>query len=289
MIGFLQVYCHLSEPRALALQKKSVRSLARMVRKLKYHEAKLLKKVDFIDWKSDRNLREVKLLRRYHIQDREDYHTYNKVVGMITKLTTMLSHLDQRDPVRIETTDLLLDRLYSLGLIQNKRLIACDKIAASTLCRRRLPVVLVRLKLAETMKEAVSLVEQGHIRVGPHPVTDPSFLVSRAMEDYVTWVDTSRIKRTIMKCDAPPCPARPCSTPFGPSQLCTTTRMTLSPGSVPLVTLAGTMIVWMTLIYSEGLLFQLTDRTLYGTISSLLFICSRLIASASRPLVCSSQ
>jgi U3 small nucleolar ribonucleoprotein protein IMP3 len=121
------------------------------------------------------------------------------VVGHITKLVTLLKGLDPRDRVRIEVTDLLLDKLHGLGIIQTKRLLACDKIAASTLCRRRLPVVLVRLKFAETMKEAVSLVEQGHIRVGPHSVTDPAYLVSRAMEDYVTWVDTSRIKRTIMR------------------------------------------------------------------------------------------
>mgnify|MGYP000906715154 CR=1 FL=1 len=170
-----------------------------MVRKLKYHESKLLKKLDFINWKSDGNLREVKILRRYHVQDREDYHTYNKVVGLITKLTTQLKNLDARDPVRLETTDVLLDKLYSLGIIQAKRLLACDKIAASTLCRRRLLVVLVRLKMAETMKEAVTLVEQGHIRVGPHSVTDPSYLVSRTMEDYVKWVDTSKIKATIMR------------------------------------------------------------------------------------------
>ena len=45
----------------------------RMVRKLKYHEQKLLKKVDFISWKTDANIREVKILRRYHIQRRDDY------------------------------------------------------------------------------------------------------------------------------------------------------------------------------------------------------------------------
>ncbi len=44
-----------------------------MVRKLKYHEQKLLKKVDFISWQSDNNLHEVKILRKYHIQRREDY------------------------------------------------------------------------------------------------------------------------------------------------------------------------------------------------------------------------
>ena len=170
-----------------------------MVRKLKYHESKLLKKVDFLDWKQDRNLREVKVLRRYHVQDREDYHTYNKVCGMVTQMVTQLKKLDQRDPVRAEMTDLLLDKLYGLGLIQHKKLLGCAKLPASTLCRRRLPVVLVRLKFAETMREAVTLVEQGHVRVGPENVTDPAFLVTRGMEDYISWVDTSKIKRTVMK------------------------------------------------------------------------------------------
>jgi len=41
--------------------------------------------------------------------------------------------------------------------------------------------------------------EQGHVRVGPDNVTDPAFLVTRAMEDHVTWVDTSKIKRTVQK------------------------------------------------------------------------------------------
>lgn len=44
-----------------------------MVRKLKFHEQKLLKKVDFISWKVDNNLNEVKVMKKYHIQKREDY------------------------------------------------------------------------------------------------------------------------------------------------------------------------------------------------------------------------
>jgi len=43
------------------------------MRQLRHHEQKLLKKVDFLQWKSDQNIREIKILRRYHIQDREDY------------------------------------------------------------------------------------------------------------------------------------------------------------------------------------------------------------------------
>ena len=40
---------------------------------------------------------------------------------------------------------------------------------------------------------------QGHVRVGTDTVTDPAFLVTRAMEDFVTWVDTSKIKRKVLK------------------------------------------------------------------------------------------
>jgi U3 small nucleolar ribonucleoprotein protein IMP3 len=201
-----------------------------MPRKLKYHEQRLLRKVDFLNWKQDSNLREVKILRRYHVQDREDYHTYNKIAGVVTQvpalarparrpvrvlaasrvaelllpamarqLVAALKKLDQRDPVRAELTDALVDKLYALGLVPQKRLLACIKLPTSSFCRRRLPVVMVRLRMAETVKQAAELVEQGHVRVGPESVTDPAFLVTRAMEDHVTWVDTSRIKRTVMK------------------------------------------------------------------------------------------
>jgi U3 small nucleolar ribonucleoprotein protein IMP3 len=56
-----------------------------------------------------------------------------------------------------------------------------------------------RVKMAQTVKEAVQFIEQGHVRVGPTTVVDPAFLVTRKMEDFVTWVDTSKIKRAVTK------------------------------------------------------------------------------------------
>ena len=43
------------------------------MRQLKYHEKKLLKKVDFFNWKEDQNVREGTIIRRYHLLNREDY------------------------------------------------------------------------------------------------------------------------------------------------------------------------------------------------------------------------
>ncbi len=69
----------------------------------------------------------------------------------------------------------------------------------SYLHSRRLPVVMVRLKMVESLRDAVRMVEQGHIRVGPQTVTDPAYLVTRPLEDYITWVNDSSYKRKIMK------------------------------------------------------------------------------------------
>lgn len=170
------------------------------MRKLKHHEKKLLKKVDFLQWKREHNHRELEILRRYHIQDRDDYKKYNKICGMVTKLTNLLRQLDATDSTRIQLTDELLNKLFRMGLVATKKSLAqTEKLSTSTFCRRRLAVVMVRLKMSETLREACTFIEQGHVRVGPETVTDPAHHVTRDMEDYVTWVDTSKIKRKIMK------------------------------------------------------------------------------------------
>ncbi len=46
------------------------------MRKLKFHEKKLLKKVNFYDYKKEKNVREIQILRRYHVQKREDYQKW---------------------------------------------------------------------------------------------------------------------------------------------------------------------------------------------------------------------
>lgn len=47
-----------------------------MERKLKFHEKKLLKKVNFLEYKKDDTIRENAILKRYMIQKSDDYHSY---------------------------------------------------------------------------------------------------------------------------------------------------------------------------------------------------------------------
>ena len=119
---------------------------------------------------------------------------------MTTKLCAKLKTLDASDSFRIAMTDQLLDKLFNMGVLNDKSsLHKAENLTVAAFCRRRLPVVMVRMKMAEDMKAAVTFVEQGQVRVGPNVATDPAFLVTRPMQDFVTWVDTGKIKRTVQK------------------------------------------------------------------------------------------
>ncbi|XP_057657682.1 U3 small nucleolar ribonucleoprotein protein IMP3 [Diorhabda carinulata] len=171
-----------------------------MVRKLKYHEQKLLKKVDFISWEVDNNLHEVKVLKRYYIQKREDYAKYNKLSRNIREVARKIKEIESNHPFRTECSAQLLEKLYLMGLIPTRwDLSLAEKVTASCFCRRRLAVLMVRNKMSESIKGATKLIEQGHVRVGPEMIKDPAFLVTRTLEDFVTWVDSSKIKRHILE------------------------------------------------------------------------------------------
>ncbi|KAL1794090.1 hypothetical protein ACET3X_007511 [Alternaria dauci] len=176
-----------------------------MVRKLKHHEQKLLKKVDFNTYKSDNDHREAAVMRRYAIQGRDDYRKYNQLAGSLRQLAHRVAALDPADPFRHKQEDLILEKLFSMGLLgtggggRGKLSDVEHKLTVSAFARRRLPVVMTRLRMADHVQSAVTLVEQGHVRVGTDVVTDPAYLVTRNMEDFVTWVDSSKIKRNIMK------------------------------------------------------------------------------------------
>ena len=138
-------------------------------------------------------------MRRYHIQDRDDYQKYNVLVGKTRQLALRLSTLSASDPFRARQESMMLNKLYDMGLLDTgaKMSDIMERLNVSAFCRRRLPVVMVRLHMSESVSQAVKYVEQGHVRVGPDTITDPAFLVTRSMEDFVTWVDTSKIRRAI--------------------------------------------------------------------------------------------
>ncbi|KAL9616128.1 MAG: hypothetical protein Q9160_008972 [Pyrenula sp. 1 TL-2023] len=162
--------------------------------------------VDFVTYKSDGpSHREHAVRRRYHLQHPLDYSKYNTLCGSLRQLAHKLADLDPADPYRIETETALLEKLWSMGVLKQSRsqgsgLSSVEKdVTVSAFARRRLPVVMVRTGMVETIQAATKFIEQGHVRCGTQVVEDPAFLVTRGMEDFVTWVDSSKIKRNVLK------------------------------------------------------------------------------------------
>ena len=119
---------------------------------------------NWFQWKSDNNLHEIKVMRRYHIQKREDYTKYNpyhlspvrvakhiyhalvryvlciirylKLGNNIQSLANRISLLDARDPKRPQMEEALLGKLYNMGLITAKTKFSdARKITVSAFCR----------------------------------------------------------------------------------------------------------------------------------------------------------
>jgi U3 small nucleolar ribonucleoprotein protein IMP3 len=134
--------------------------------------------VDFLQWKSDAGHREIAVMRRYHVQNRDDYHAYNKICGQVRRLSHLLSRLPPADPFRTKYEDMLLSKLYDMGILDRGAKMSDiegsdapvvkgfkgkekevegagkkeGKVTVGAMCRRRLAVVMVRLKMAETVK-----------------------------------------------------------------------------------------------------------------------------------------
>ncbi|KAF2722405.1 U3 small nucleolar ribonucleoprotein imp3 [Polychaeton citri CBS 116435] len=176
-----------------------------MVRKLKHHEQKLLRKVDFTSYPGDKEHRGATIIRRYSLSNPNDYTSYNRLAGQLRQLAHRIALLPAESAFRRKQEDLLLEKLHDMGLLgiggngKGKLSDVERKITVSAFCRRRLGVVMTRLRMAENVTAANRFVEQGHVRAGTEVVTDPAFLVTRSLEDFVTWVDSSKIKRGIMK------------------------------------------------------------------------------------------
>lgn len=161
------------------------------MRKLKYHEKKILKKVDFVNWKN--NVKEVSIMRRYNIS-REEYHSYFKLSMEIKKVAQEIVDLKD-EATRVKLSEILIDKLYNMGLIKTRRIKKCLLVDVKSFSRRRLPVFIVQSGMFNgPISVAVKYIEHGHVRIGPQVVRDPAAFVTLEQEDYITWDDKFKKK-----------------------------------------------------------------------------------------------
>ena len=127
------------------------------------------------------------------------------MAGSLRQLAHKIAALEPDDPFRRKSEENLLQKLFDMGILgtggsgKGKLSDVEHKVTVSAFCRRRLPVVMTNLRMADNVTAAIKFIKQSHVRVRTDVVTDPTYLVTRNMEEFVTWVDSSKIKRNIMK------------------------------------------------------------------------------------------
>ncbi|KAI9830677.1 MAG: Small subunit (SSU) processome component [Phylliscum demangeonii] len=99
--------------------------------------------------------------------------------------------------MRLRHEELLLQKLWDLAILgnggggQGRRQLSDveTKVTVSAMARRRLPVVMMRLHLRENLTAGSRFIEQGHVRIGPDVVTDPSLFVTPIKRNVLKYRD----------------------------------------------------------------------------------------------------
>jgi len=155
---------------------------------------------------SDNNHRDAAVVRRYNIHKPSDFQKYNRICGVclpihtfltlrsqgnillrqtpsffmnrisltnnpqqsLRQLAHKLAALPPEDPIRHKHENLLLSKLHDMAILPTTSKLSAveNSVTVSAFARRRLPVVLTRLRMAETVQAATNIIEQGHVRVG---------------------------------------------------------------------------------------------------------------------------
>ncbi|KAF7702712.1 U3 small nucleolar ribonucleoprotein IMP3 [Cucumispora dikerogammari] len=168
------------------------------MRMLKHHEQRLLRKTNFIEWLGDKTPIEQTITNRYYISDISVFYKYSKLVYSIRLTAKNISKLTDENK-KTSFARLLTSNLFNLGVISKPSLLLASKIKIIDFCKRRLPSLMVQLRMVQNMKDSVRFIEQGHVVVGNVVVNDPNLLINNNMEGFIKWRDGSKIKALIDK------------------------------------------------------------------------------------------
>ena len=173
-----------------------------MVRKLKYHEQKLLKKVDFLNASAfltrvnyihhlfpvetrckstrDKGNEAISHTRQGRLpQVRIPFTSqalglilvkrYNKLCGSLRSFAHRISLLPAQDPFRSRMEAQLLSKLYDMGVLNTSAKLSDveNKLTVAAFCRRRLAVFMCMSKMSETVS-AVCYCRTGSLFIFSH-------------------------------------------------------------------------------------------------------------------------
>lgn len=142
-------------------------------------------------WNEDLLREELQLLGEYGLRNKRELWLARALLRRTKERARALlsAPLEERE----EAENQFKERLYRQGLI-NDTSVPLDNVLSldiRAVLERRLQTLVVRRGLAKSMYQARQMIVHGHVAVAGRRVTSPGFLVSRELEDQISYAPTS--------------------------------------------------------------------------------------------------
>ncbi|MCS4541561.1 MAG: 30S ribosomal protein S4 [Euryarchaeota archaeon] len=147
-------------------------------------------------WQADRLTEERRLMQKFGLRSKREIW---RLETMLRRIRRNARRLLTATGAEVETeTKQLLSRLIRLGLLEEGAML--DDVLAlknENILNRRLQSLVYAKGLCKTINQARQLIVHGHISIGDHGVTVPSYLVLREEEGKINYHSDSPLSKNL--------------------------------------------------------------------------------------------
>lgn len=148
-------------------------------------------------WDKERMDKEGQLMKTFGLRRKREIWKAESILRSFRRRARDLAA--RRDK---EREKILLGKLHKMGLLgKNADLDDVLSLSLENLLERRLQTVILKKNMANTTKQARQLITHGHITIEGRRIVYPSFIVTRDLEDQISFYKESPIKITKRKSD----------------------------------------------------------------------------------------
>jgi small subunit ribosomal protein S4 len=143
-------------------------------------------------WRKDILQEELKLLGQHGLRNKHELWRHKTMLSKVRGIARSLIGKTPEEREKMENE--LLTRLKKLGFLQETAVL--DNVLDLTIediLERRLQTIVFRKGLTRTIHQSRQLVTHGHIIIGNHRVTVPSYIVSKEEEPQIAYAQQSAL------------------------------------------------------------------------------------------------
>jgi len=142
-------------------------------------------------WDKARIEKEKELMKKYGLRRKREIWRAEAILRNFRRRARELAAKKDKEAEKI-----LLDKLYRLGLLEkNATLDDVLSLTVEDILERRLQTMVFKKNLANTPRHARQLIVHGHIAVDGRRTIYPSFLVTRELEDKISFYKDSPLAK----------------------------------------------------------------------------------------------